>query len=356
MEISQPFCAAYALSLALYRSTSQCSERISCVAVCVHCLMPWHWSSLKWDTIHSLCTLPSGIMYTDKVFLGPSHFQAEETQPSQPLVIEAVLWFLHLLMTFFGLPPVCPCPSCSEKPRNRHHTPCGFIIIEYMGRVIFLYLLATLCLMQSKTHLAVSAASARCWFIFNLAFTWIPRSFFAEQLSSCVVLSMFWCLRLFLPSHRTWHIPLLKSMLFLSARFSSLWRFLWIEAQSSATLATSFSYASPANTLGVHSAPSSRSLTKTLNSTGPNTNLWVTAFHPLGSAIQRVFGLPHCPSNPHFISFLMSILWETVLEVLSLLILSADLHFFYHFLLLLIYFLLLFDASNKLIQTFNRWK
>lgn len=97
-------CAAYTPSLAPHRSASQHSERISCVAVCAHCFMPWHWSSLKRDVVHSLCTLPSSIIYIDEVFLELSHFQAEESQPSQSLLIGKVLQFLHLLITLFWTP------------------------------------------------------------------------------------------------------------------------------------------------------------------------------------------------------------------------------------------------------------
>lgn len=51
---------------------------------------------------------------------------------------------------------------------------------------------------------------------------------------------MFWCLKYRFSPGTGLDTFLYWSTLFLSAHFSSLWRFLWIEAQSSATLATPF--------------------------------------------------------------------------------------------------------------------
>lgn len=48
----------------------------------------------------------------------------------------------------------------------------------------FLDLLAKLLLVQSTTLLALSAARAHCWFMFNLLSTKASRPFSAEQLSS----------------------------------------------------------------------------------------------------------------------------------------------------------------------------
>lgn len=44
-----------------YRCSSWCSNRISCVPVCGHCLLSWHWIPLKRTQFHPHGTLPSGI-------------------------------------------------------------------------------------------------------------------------------------------------------------------------------------------------------------------------------------------------------------------------------------------------------
>ncbi|KAK4806792.1 hypothetical protein QYF61_005588 [Mycteria americana] len=130
---------------------------------------------------------------------------------------------------------------------------------------------------------------------------------------------MYWCLGLFLPRGRTLPFPLLNFMRFLSAHFSSLFRSLWMAARSSAISATPPTFVSPANLLRVHSAPSSRSLMKMLNRTGPSIDPWAT---PLVTGIQLDFvpliatlwaqpfsqfsiHLTVCSSSPYFISFCM---------------------------------------------------
>lgn len=75
-----------------------------------------------------------------------------------------------------------------------------------------------------------------------------------------------WCLELFLPRCRVFHFPLLNFIRLLSAHFSSL-KPAEVLLDVSATLASFMYYAS---LLWVRSAPSSRSLMKVLNGTGPS--------------------------------------------------------------------------------------
>jgi len=48
-------------SAAQHSSASWCSNGTSCVPVCAHCLLSWHWASLQRVSLHSLRTHPSGI-------------------------------------------------------------------------------------------------------------------------------------------------------------------------------------------------------------------------------------------------------------------------------------------------------
>lgn len=57
---------------------SWCSEEISCVSVCAHCL----WLC-RWTPVHSLCTLPSGIYTHWWDPSEPSFLQREQSQLSQ---------------------------------------------------------------------------------------------------------------------------------------------------------------------------------------------------------------------------------------------------------------------------------
>ncbi|KAK4830496.1 hypothetical protein QYF61_011409 [Mycteria americana] len=74
------------------------------------------------------------------------------------------------------------------------------------------------------------------------------------------------------PQVQDLQFPLLNSIRFLSAHFSSLLRSLWTLAQSFGVSATRPSFATSANLLRVNSAPSSRPLMKMLNSAGPSIN------------------------------------------------------------------------------------
>jgi len=44
-----------------YRSASWCSAETSCVPVCAHCLLSWHWAQLKRVWLHPLRTFPASI-------------------------------------------------------------------------------------------------------------------------------------------------------------------------------------------------------------------------------------------------------------------------------------------------------
>lgn len=79
-----------------------------------------------------------------------------------------------------------------------------------------------------------------------------------HPLCSWVALSIYWCTELFLPRRRTCQFPLLNSMVFLWAHFSSLSKF-YMAAQMAAS---SPYFLLSAKMLRLCSAPSSRSLIK----------------------------------------------------------------------------------------------
>lgn len=126
-----------------------------------------------------------------------------------------------------------------------------------------------------------------------------------------------------LTQYKTLHLPLLNFMRFLSAQFSSLSRSLWAAAQPTGVTATPPGFVSSVNLLKHHSAPSSRSLTKKLNSTRPSISPWgiplLTRFqltlcdssYPLGLVVQPVFQF-----NTYFVSLSIRKLWKTVLKAL----------------------------------------
>lgn len=89
---------------------------------------------------------------------------------------------------------------------------------------------------------------------------------------SWVAPSIHWCLSLFLPSFRTLHFSLLNCMILLASHCSSLLRSLW----TAYTAQHTSQFFPSANSLRIHSAPSSGWLTKVLNRTGPTADHWGT--------------------------------------------------------------------------------
>ena len=127
-------------------------------------------------------------------------------------------------------------------------------------------------------NIHANAAQDTISLLFKVVPTRTPRSLPARLLSSWVALSIRWCLGLFLPRSRTLHSPVVKFIRFLSAHFSVPLRTPWIVAQPSGVSATPPSFTSSPNLLRVRSAPSSRSLMKMLNRTGPRFDNY--ALHP----------------------------------------------------------------------------
>jgi len=104
----------------------------------------------------------------------------------------------------------------------------------------------------------------------NLSSTRTPRSLSAELLSAGQ--PPYWSMGLFLPRGRTLHLPLWNFTGFLCAQLSSLSRSRWMAAQLSGVSATPPSFVSSANSLRVHSVPSSRSLMSQWNKAAPSTD------------------------------------------------------------------------------------
>jgi len=65
----------------------------------------------------------------------------------------------------------------------------------------------------------------------NLSSISTPRSLYTELLPSRSVLSLYWCMGLFLPRCRTLHLPSSIFMRLLCAQLSSLFRSHWKAAQ-----------------------------------------------------------------------------------------------------------------------------
>ena len=139
-------------------------------------------------------------------------------------------------------------------------------------RIISLYLLATLLLMQPRMLLVLHAARVHCGL--QLGARQDQQVFLCQAAFQPVSPSTYGYMGLFLPRCRTCHFPLLMLTSCLPACFSSLSRSLWMAAQAPGV--------SAANLLRVPSAPSSSSLIKTLSSTGP-------CGKPLVTGLQLVF-------------------------------------------------------------------
>ena len=89
------------------------------------------------------------------------------------------------------------------------------------AKCVSLDLPALLFLMQPRRLLAAFVVGAHCCLMVSL----LSIRTFQGLLSSLSALSVYWCLDLFLPRCRTLHFPLYSCMKFLSAHFSSLFRF-----------------------------------------------------------------------------------------------------------------------------------
>lgn len=85
--------------------------------------------------------------------------------------------------------------------------------------------------MQPRILLDFFATRTHCWLMVSFLSTRILRSFYAELLSRQLTTGMYWCLGSFIPRSRTLHYPLLNSMRFLLAQFSSLSKSLQMMAQ-----------------------------------------------------------------------------------------------------------------------------
>ena len=110
---------------------------------------------------------------------------------------------------FTGLPPVCPCLVLGSPTLDLALQLC-LTGAEQRGRITSLELLAVLLLMQPRRLVAFLATRARCWLVVDLLPTRIPRTFSGKLLSSQLATSVCWCVGLFLPRCRTWHLLLLN--------------------------------------------------------------------------------------------------------------------------------------------------
>jgi len=112
---------------------------------------------------------------------------------------------------FSGISSVSPYLSCTGDPELGPALQiCLASAKQRWGRIVSLSLLATFLLMQPVVLLAFFATRAHSWFMFNLVSTLVARSFPVGTISSWSVLSMYWCMELFLPRYRTWHFLLMN--------------------------------------------------------------------------------------------------------------------------------------------------
>lgn len=96
-------CSLYSITSTAQKCIPAFRENLLCCSLCplLHALALIIIKKRRGPfSLHS----PLSIIYIDEVFLEPSHFQAEESQPSQSLLIGKVLQFLHLLITLFWTP------------------------------------------------------------------------------------------------------------------------------------------------------------------------------------------------------------------------------------------------------------
>lgn len=162
------------------------------------------------------------------------------------------------------------CCTCSSKSKSflPWKPRAGHITLDLPSPVLSSItptdLLAMVFIMQPKALLYFFDAKAHCWFMFVLVSIRAPGS-----LQSCfpdgwpqpcgfsssvarLYISFYW--------------------IFLSVHFSSLFTFVWKEAQALCVSTTTLSFVSSASLLKVYFVLSSRSLMKILNRDGPNTS------------------------------------------------------------------------------------
>lgn len=137
-----------------------CLFWIFLAANCTHCFSSSAF--LREVCITLLLSTHKGV--EDKHHTPPGH-----SQPKQfpvPVPWPCVLPVNHL---FTGLSPECPCLSGSGEPRTGQSTAgVASSMLRLKVRIMSLYLLATLYLMQPWRLLIPFAAKEHCWLMFNL--------------------------------------------------------------------------------------------------------------------------------------------------------------------------------------------
>jgi len=218
------------------------------------------------------------VVDSDKVSSQLPFLQAKQLQFPQALLKKLVLQALHQ-------------PHCPSLDTLQHlsvlllvrchvvrtwYLRCSLTSAEYRGKITSLLLLATLSRIEARMRSAFLATWAHCWLMLSRLSTNTPRSFSTGQLSSHSSPGLQHCMGLLWPKCRTWHLALLNLIQLTLAHRSSLSRSLCraFLPPSRSTLPPSL--VSSASLLREHSVPSSRSLIKTLNNTGPETEPWGT--------------------------------------------------------------------------------
>lgn len=151
-------------------------------------------------------------------------------------------------------------------------------------------------------QLAFFNARAHCWAA-QLVVQWDPRSVYAKLLPRQSVPSLYWCLSLYLPWCRTFHLLLLIFTEVPLAHFSGLLRFPWRVALLSIILTVTSKVVSSVNLLKAHCTPSSWS-SKKLQNIGPSVDPWwmsLVTGHQLDlvQIIFHPFYLPHIQPISH---------------------------------------------------------
>ena len=232
--------------------------------------MSYHYTPCQ----KSLCSFLAGPLQVlsgcIKMSPEPSLLQAEQPQLSQPFLTGEVLQ----PSDHFCGPPLDPLQQVDLFPGLQSWTQdsrLGLTRAEQRGRITSPDLLAILLLMQPRIWLAFWAVSTHCWVMMSFSSTSTPKSFSSRLLSIHSPLSLHLCLGLPWPMCRTLHLASWDSHRPTSQGCpcpSGCHPFPLQHVDRTTNLVLS------ANLLRVHSIPLSTSLTKMLNSAGPNTDPW----------------------------------------------------------------------------------
>jgi len=122
-------------------------------------------------------------MYIGEIVPKPSLLQAEQSQLSQPFLMGEGSSPLIIFVASYWTLSSMPVSLLYWGAQNwTQCSRCGPTSAEQRRRITSLNPLAMFCLMQSRIPFAFFVARARCWLMFILVSTRIPRSFSVKLL------------------------------------------------------------------------------------------------------------------------------------------------------------------------------